>query len=168
MPLRNADVEKELANWFKDAERIVIAGIGNPIRKDDYVGMKIVEDLKGRISDDVCLLECETVPEGSLDCILEFNPSHVLLIDAALLDLEPGSLRLLFPEEIASFPSISTHVLPLKIFCEFIAKMTESKIALLLIQPADTDFGEGLTEEVEKVAKKTIALLLDLFPRKDH
>ena len=168
MPLQNVDVEKELANWFKDAERIVIAGIGNPIRKDDYVGMKIVEDLKGRISDDVCLLECETVPEGSLDYILEFKPSHVLLIDAALLGLAPGSVQLLFPEQIASIPSISTHVLPLKIFCEFIAKMTGSKIALLLIQPEDTDFGEGLTEEIEKVAKKVTALFLDIFPREDR
>jgi len=27
----------------------VVVGVGNPIRMDDYVGVKIVQDLRGRV-----------------------------------------------------------------------------------------------------------------------
>ena len=49
-------IEKELKNWFVDAKKVVVAGIGNPIRQDDYVGLKIVEDLKGKVPENVCLV----------------------------------------------------------------------------------------------------------------
>ena len=35
-------IGKELENWFTDVKKVVIAGIGNPIRSDDYVGLRIV------------------------------------------------------------------------------------------------------------------------------
>lgn len=148
-----------LKKWFVDAERVVVAGIGNPIRRDDFVGVKIAQDLIGKVSDKVQLLECETVPESSLQEIVDLNPSHVLLIDAAVLGLKPGETRLVFPERIADFPAITTHVLPLRIFCELIANMTKAKIALLLIEPENTEFGEGLTPKVQAAADKMVNIL---------
>ena len=50
-------IEKELKTWLVDAEKVVVAGIGNPIRTDDNVGLKIVENLKGRLPAAVLLLE---------------------------------------------------------------------------------------------------------------
>ena len=44
------EIEKELKNWFLDAKKVVIAGIGNSIRLDDYVGLNIVEKLKGKLA----------------------------------------------------------------------------------------------------------------------
>ncbi len=164
MTSRNKDVQKEVKAWFSKAKRVVIAGIGNPIRKDDYVGMNIVENLKGRISERVCLLECESVPESFLDIIVDFDPTHLLLIDAALLGLKPGETRLLLPQQVTAFPAISTHVLPLKIFCEYISKMTSAEIALLLIEPLNTEFGEGLTLDIQEAAKNITEMLLGLFP----
>ena len=139
-----------------------MAGIGNPIRRDDFVGVKIAQDLIGKVSDKVQLLECETVPESSLQEIVDLNPSHVLLIDAAVLGLKPGETRLVFPERVANFPAITTHVLPLRIFCELIANMTKSKIALLLIEPENTEFGEGLTPKVQAAADKIVNILTKL------
>jgi len=62
----SGEIERELENWFADAKKVVVAGIGNPIRSDDYAGLKIVEKLKGKLPETVCLLECETVPESYL------------------------------------------------------------------------------------------------------
>jgi hydrogenase 3 maturation protease len=153
------NIRDVLKKWFTDAERVVVAGIGNPIRKDDFVGVRIAQDLIGRVSDKVQLLECETVPESSLQEIVDLDPSHVLLIDAAVLGLKPGEIRLVFPERIADFPPITTHVLPLRIFCELIASMTKAKIALLLIEPENTEFGEGLTPKVQAAADKIVNIL---------
>jgi hydrogenase 3 maturation protease len=127
------------------------------------VGVKIVQDLKEKVSDKVSLLECETVPESFMQEIVDINPSHVLLVDAAILELKPGETRLVFPEQVTDFPAITTHVLPLRIFCEYITKMTEAKIALLLIEPEDTEFGEGLTPTVQAAAEKITKILLELF-----
>jgi len=157
------NIQDVLEKWFADADRVVIAGIGNPIRRDDFVGVKLVQDLKGKISDEVRLLECETVPESFMQEIVDINPSHVLLIDAAILGLNPGEIRLVFSEQVKDFPAITTHVLPLRIFCEYITKMTEAKIALLLIEPEDTEFGEGLTPAVQAAAEKVVVVLRKLL-----
>jgi hydrogenase 3 maturation protease len=157
------DFQGELEDWLAGAEKVVIAGIGNPVRTDDFVGVKIVQNLEGKVSEKVYLIECETVPESFLEPIIEFNPTHVLLIDAAFLGLKPGAARLIDPERIAAFPAVTTHMLPLRIFCEYITKMTGAKIALLLIEPKNNEFGEGLTPEVQAAAEKIANILQKLF-----
>jgi hydrogenase 3 maturation protease len=159
-------VQEELKKWLINAERIVIAGIGNPIRTDDFAGVKIVQDLQGKVPERVYLIECETVPESFLQPIVDFNPTHVLLIDAAILGLMPGETRLINPERITAFPTISTHMLPLRIFCEYITAATKAKIALLLIEPKNVEFGEGLTPEIQVTAEKIAKMLLKLLKTK--
>jgi hydrogenase 3 maturation protease len=157
------NVQKELKKWLSDARRVVVAGIGNPIRMDDFVGVKIVQDLQGKVSERVYLIECETVPESFIQQIIDFKPSHVLLIDAALLGLEPGDARLINPNQLTVLPAFSTHMLPLRIFCEYLVKTTDAKIALLLIEPEATDFGEGLTPIIEASAQGIARALLNFL-----
>ena len=157
-------IHKPLKDWFAGAGKIVIAGIGNSIRRDDFVGVKIIQDLEGKVSDKIQLIECETVPESFLEPMIEFNPTHILLIDAAILESEPGDIRLIDPESVAEVPAVTTHMLPLRIFCEYITKMTGAKIALLLVEPEDTDFGEGLTPRIQAAAERITKTLLEMFP----
>lgn len=154
------NLQKELKNWFMNHGKVVIAGIGNPIRLDDFVGVKIVQDLQGKLSGNVHLIECETVPESFMDEIVQLKPSHVLLIDAAVMELKIGEVRLFDAEKVTNFPAISTHMLPLRIFCDYITQLAGAKIALLLIQPGNTEFGEGLTPEVQESAEKITEILL--------
>jgi hydrogenase 3 maturation protease len=158
------NVQKELKAWFLDAKRVVVAGIGNPIRMDDFVGVKIVRGLRGKVSEKVYLIECETVPENFIQQIIDFNPTHILLVDAAVLGLKPGNSRLIKLEQLAMFPVVSTHALPLRIFCEYVAKTTKAKVVLLLIEPKKADFGEGLTPEVEASAQEIVNALLRVLP----
>lgn len=160
----NYNIKSELEKWLSDAEKVVIAGIGNPIRMDDFVGVKIIQDMCGKVSEKVYLIECETVPESFIQQIVDFDPTHILLIDAALLGLKPGESRLVEPEKLTAYPAFSTHMLPLRIFCEYLAKTTSAKIALLLIQPKKTDFGEGITPEVETAEEFLVNVLLKLLP----
>ena len=159
-----SEIWDELRSWLSNARRVVIAGIGNPLRRDDFVGVHIVRKLRDRVSRSVCLIECETVPESFIGPITEFEPSHILIIDAALLNQKPGSSKLIEPAQLAGRPAISTHALPLQIFCEYLTGTLEAKIALLVIQPGDASFGEGLTEEVEKTAEYLTNLLSKILP----
>jgi len=133
--------------------------MGNPIRMDDFVGVKIVQDLRGKVSEKVCLIECETVPESFTEQIANFDPTHILLIDAAFLGKKPGDSVLVKPEKLLAFSAISTHALPLRIFCDLLSRTTRAEIGLLLIQPERTDLGENLTPIVEASAKKIANLL---------
>lgn len=157
------DIAKELYDWFADAKKIVIVGIGNPIRLDDNVGLKIVASLQGKVNSNVCLLECEMVPEDYLLDIEEFNPSHVLLVDAAKLGLKAGKTRFVELTDVPGFSVVSSHVMPLRLFCEYIQKTTNAKIRLLLIEPKTTEFGEGLSKEVEETAEKLTKLLISIL-----
>jgi len=162
----DSGTEDTLRSWLSNSRKVVIAGIGNPLRKDDSVGVEVVKRLEGKASGSVYLLECETVPESFIQPIKEFKPDNVLIIDAAILNLEPGALRLIEPRQMAEsmHSAISTHALPLRIFCDFLAETTGAKIALLAIQPKDTSFGEGLTPELNKTAKKLAKFLLKMLP----
>jgi hydrogenase 3 maturation protease len=156
-------IDSKLQDWFRDSKNVVLAGIGNPIRSDDNVGLKIVEALQGKFGSRVCLLECETVPESYIIDIEKFNPTHVLLIDAATLGHAAGEPSLVELEEVPSFPAISSHILPLRIFCEYIKKTTKAHVGLLLIEPKSIEFGENLSVEVQKTAVYLTKLLIDLL-----
>ena len=156
-------IEKELKEWFVGSKKIVIAGIGNPIRSDDYVGLKIVEGLRGRVSGNVLLLECETVPESFLSDIEEFNPTHVLLVDAAFLGLKPAEASLIDADALTADSAISSHVLPLRIFCDYVKQATGAKVALLLVEPVSMEFGEGLRDEVAATGERLTAVLVGLL-----
>ena len=55
---------------------------------------------------------------------------------------------------IDDYSAVTTHLLPLRIFCEYIKQATGAKIASLLIEPKSMEFGEGLTEEVQAAAER--------------
>jgi hydrogenase 3 maturation protease len=158
-------VKEELQRWMEHAEAIVVVGIGNQLRRDDYVGMKVVQDLTGKTSGNVMLIESETIPESSIESIIEFNPNRILLIDAGALGLNPGEI--VFKESTTVLgptrSAISTHALPLKLFCEYLERMIQAEIGLLIIQPENTDFGEGLSEHVSKAAEDLKKILLEIL-----
>lgn len=156
---------KDLRSWFTGVKRAVIVGVGNPIRRDDNVGIEIVRRLRGKVPRFVLLIESETVPENFLQDIVEFKPTHTLVIDAAMMGLKAGEVRLLESEEIGGY-SISTHSLPLRIFMEYIGKNTSSKVALLAIQPEDVRFGEGLTTRLARVSREIADTLQRILSNK--
>jgi hydrogenase maturation protease len=90
-----------------------------------------------------------------------------MLIDAAIQGLKHGDWTLTDPKSLTASPACSTHTLPLRIFCEQLLTTTKAKIALLLVEPKETDFGEGLSPEVEAAAQDVPKTLVDALPRKD-
>jgi len=157
-------LEKTLEDWLIGAKKVVIAGIGNSFRRDDSVGIIIARSLKNKVSNHIYLIEAETIPESYIQKITDFNPSHVLLIDAGIINKDAGTAELADPTQLVRKTSISTHTLPLRIFCDYITQTTKAKIALLIIQPKDTNFGEGLTPELIRAAKRLTILLKERLP----
>jgi hydrogenase 3 maturation protease len=156
--------EYGLRAWLADAKRVAIIGIGDELRRDDYVGVEVVKKLKGNVPEQVLLIESETMPESYLDAIAQFHPTHTLLIDAGLVELEPGQIKLLDGcTALSSAAAVSTHTLPLRVFCEYLETIIGTKVLLIIIQPETTDFGEGLTETVRQAAEGLAQALVDVI-----
>ena len=153
---------KDLERWFSKAKRIVIIGVGNPIRRDDNVGVEVVSGLEGKVPKSVLLIKSETVPESFIGSIEQFDPTHILIIDAALLELTIGSVKF-FESIFTSRTAISTHNLPIQIFTEYLRRTTGAKIAMLLIQPKDTSFGEGLTRKLSIKKESLVKIIIKIL-----
>jgi hydrogenase 3 maturation protease len=156
-------IGNDLTAWLSSYTRVVIVGVGNPLRRDDGVGVEAVKRQKGRIANDaVLLIESESVPESFIEPIVEFNPSHILVIDAALIGLESGSMKLTDSSDLLGV-TVSTHALPIQVFCTYLAQVTQSRIALLLIQPKNVDFGEEISTELEKAVARIADVLTGIL-----
>jgi hydrogenase 3 maturation protease len=154
---------QKLRTWIRGFQKLALIGVGNPLRHDDQVGLEIVHQFNNQLKDArVLVIESESVPENYLDTIVAFNPSHILILDAALLALPAGTTR--FLESIPAIPSsISTHTLPLHLFTSYLQRILEVQIGFLLIQPKDITFGEGLSPEIQATLSRVVATLLEIL-----
>ncbi len=145
--------ENELKNWLGACPKLVVLGIGNPLRRDDALGLDILKILEGKVPTSVRLIECQTAPENFTGEIKRLKPSHVLIIDSACFGANPGRARLVPPQEIAGV-AVSTHAMPLYMLAEILEKSVGAKVVLLGVQPKIVDFGEGLSPALEGALKK--------------
>lgn len=160
------ELKRSLEEWLEDAEKVAVLGIGNLYRKDDGIGSLVVQKLEEYgLPKNVGLFNCETVPENFTHLIKSFNPTHIILIDSALLNQRSGMVKLVFPEDIGGL-AISTHTLPLTLFVKYLEQFIKTKIVLLAIQPKDVDFGFGLTSELENTLTNLVEIIVEVFLKK--
>jgi hydrogenase 3 maturation protease len=148
-----------------DEIRVAILGIGSTIRGDDAVGMEVVKHLKEREMDNVLLLETHTVPENFTGYLREFSPTHIIMVDAAHLQEEPGAMKII-PAQMIGDVCISTHKLPLTVLITFIEKSFNAQSILVGIQPLSITFGTEMTPEVEKAAKEVAEQIYEVLRRR--
>lgn len=148
-----------------DEIRVAILGIGSTIRRDDAVGMEVVKDLKEREMDNVLLLETHTVPENFTSHLREFSPTHIIMVDAAHLQEEPGATKII-PTNLIGDMCISTHKLPLTFLITFIEKSFNAQSILVGIQPLSVAFGTEMTPEVKKAAREVAEQIYEVLKRR--
>lgn len=150
----------DLSSLLEGAARVAIVGIGSDMRGDDAVGIEVVRRLRRRLSSpNVLLIEAGVAPENFTAEIKKFEPSHVILIDAADFGSEPGAAILSEPEAIAGRP-ISTHTMPLSLLASYLRAQTAAKVVLLGIQPSSTGMGARMSEKVKRTVDELSATLL--------
>lgn len=161
------ELETQLRRWLEGSERVSILGIGNMLRSDDAIGVVLVQLMQRKLLDGVNLLNCETVPENFIGQVEAFQPTHVLLIDAAEFGGAPGDARLFSPESVVGI-TLSTHAISLSLLARIIEDRTKAKVRILGVQPKLLEFGETLSPELKEaskgISKALIRMLRELFP----
>lgn len=147
---------ESLSNRLKG--KVMILGVGNPLRGDDGAGPYLVEQLKGYT--DAMLLNCEEVPENFLGKIAENQPDSILIIDAVDLGMRPGDAAILEENDLGGI-SGSTHHAALQLFINCLKADTKANVLILGVQPSSTEFGAEISVEVQE----TITLLKRIIPK---
>lgn len=148
------DLYDYLKEHLAGMKKLAILGAGSVLMGDDAAGIAVAEKLEDRLAhrkkfSDIRVFIGNTAPENFSGEIKRFNPSHLIIIDAADMREKPGSVLAIEPEVIGGV-SFSTHMLPLKIMAEYLKKETGCEIIFLGIQPKYITYGSKMTPEVKK------------------
>ena len=110
-------VQSAIKSFINNSTKIAILGIGNYLKSDDGFGVYVVESLVknysknyenlslekevNSVNNRLILMNCGVVPENFTDVIKKENPDKIIMVDAALMHQEPGTLRIVESDEIS-------------------------------------------------------------------
>ncbi len=146
------------------APRLAVLGIGHELYGDDAVGVWLAGRL-GQLHpacERFLAIQGGPAPENFTGTLRRFKPDLVLLVDAALMDLEPGDTGWLSWQDTSGF-SASTHTLPLHLLAGYLTSELNCEVALLGIQPAQTQVGTPLSPMVQDAAETVIKKISEIL-----
>ncbi len=131
--------------------RTAVIGLGNPLRGDDGVGPRVVNELRRRgLPTDVTAIDGGNAGLDLLDELEEWE--RIVIVDAAELGLEPGQFARFTLAEIKlrddCFSSHSAGLGEVIMLASALGRRIP-EIVVFGVQPAEIGWGEGLSQAVE-------------------
>lgn len=136
---------------------LVFVGLGNPLRGDDGIGVKIAAKLSETLRHErVKILVVEERVDLLPRELERLKPAMILFFDAADFGGKPGEIRLMSLRESAG-KVISTHEIPL----ELVVKISgiSSPTYLLGVQVKSLEFGGQVSPPVKAAGEEVIRFL---------
>jgi hydrogenase maturation protease len=140
-----------------------VIGVGHPDRGDDAAGLLVARALAGRLPCSVEVYECG----GDVLNLIEVwrGADRVVLVDAMLSGLPPGTVHVLEPGSAAAVASLplSNHGFGL---AEAIAlgralDALPRRLVIVAIEGADFEAGVGLSHEVQAAVDQAADMLVE-------
>lgn len=141
---------------------VVIIGVGNELRGDDALGVLLAERLEGRV--DATIIIGHDVPENFAVKVADSRPALVLLLDAADMGHEPGSVRLIPADQAPAVPG-GSHRPSLEMFAAFVRLEANAPSYIVGVQPdmAKVGMGDEMSPEarhaIDRVAEALVEVL---------
>ncbi len=142
---------------------VVIVGVGNELRGDDALGVVLAERLEGRVN--ATIIIGQDVPENFAVQVAQLRPALVLLLDAADMGLQPGSVRLIPAEQAPAVPG-GTHRPSLEMFAAFVRLESGAPSYIVGVQPDMTrvDMGSEMSPTVQHAIERVAEVLVEMLP----
>jgi hydrogenase maturation protease len=146
--------------------KTLILGLGNPILRDDSVGLRVVQELREQLNGapEVEIGEDYWGGLRLMERMIGFD--RAIIIDAICTDAEPGTIHLLSPNDIPTQRSASVHDVNLSTALE-LGRQAGAKlpaideIVLVGVEAADVQtFDEALSPEVETALPQAVGAVL--------
>jgi hydrogenase maturation protease len=149
-----------------DGNRTLVIGVGNTLRGDDGVGVRVAQELAGGpLPEGVAVIDGGT---GGLDLLFELEQAErVILIDAAEMGCEPGEVRVFPGEHVADAPGVrfsSTHGFGVAEVLALARSLgLEVEVTVVGIQPVEVTYRDGLSETLASRVPEYVELATGLL-----
>jgi hydrogenase 3 maturation protease len=127
--------------------------VGNGMMGDDGAGVLLAQMMRRAPLDGWEVLDGGAAPENMLYSVREMAPERVVLVDAADMDLPPGSIRCIDADRLDAPLFLTTHTLPLTFLIESLREFVP-QVDFIGIQPEVVAFGFPMSESVKKAAQQ--------------
>lgn len=154
--------------------KVAILGIGHELRGDDAAGVVAARELQSLVGASLALalgdrqgsplriIDAGAAPEAFTGQLRRFRPDLVIMIDAAQMDLPPGSIRAIEWQDTIGL-SASTHSLPLNVIAQYLISELACDVIILGLQAAANDFDTPLSPAMRRaVDEVTLTLAAQL------
>ena len=166
--LREKINQKELMNQdneFEFFDNVYDINTGNT-RLDEglnsyfnELNVDVNESLVERLNN-TFLINGGSVPENFTGLIKKCNPSHIILIDASLMNLDAGEINIVNKDNIVDI-SISTHSMSLSYLIKYLELEKDYNILFIGIEPEIMDLSFELSSKIKNSSDMLIKLLFD-------
>ena len=166
--LREKTNQKELMNQdneFEFFDNVYDINTGNTRLDeglDSYfneLNVDVNESLVERLNN-TFLINGSSVPENFTGLIKKCNPSHIILIDASLMNLDAGEINIVNKDNIVDI-SISTHSMSLSYLIKYLELEKDYNILFIGIEPEIMDLSFELSPKIKDSSDMLIKLLFD-------
>jgi hydrogenase 3 maturation protease len=140
-------------------ENLVIT-VGNGMMGDDGAGTLLAQLMQQAPVAGWDVINGGSAPENILYQVRELAPARVLVVDAADMDLPPGSIRLIPGGKLEDPFLMTTHALPLTYLIEALHEFVP-QVDLLGIQPEVVAFGYTMSDCVKDAVSQIYKELCD-------
>ncbi|MEJ2011468.1 MAG: hydrogenase maturation protease [Anaerolineales bacterium] len=142
--------------------KTLILGLGNPLLRDDSVGLRVVQELREIIPADPAIELDEDFWGGLRLMERMIGYDRVIIVDAIQSGAKPGTIHFLSPGDIPTQRSASAHDVNLPTALEFGRQAgaqlpSEDQILLIAVEAEDVlTFGEELTPNVQEALPRAV------------
>ena len=151
--------------------RTLVLGLGNPLLRDDSIGLRVVQVLRDRLGDNNDIEVSEDYWGGLRLMERMIGYDRAIIIDAIRTDAEPGTIHLLTPDDIPTQRSASAHDVNLPTALELGRKAgaqlpPPNEILIVGVEAADVQtFDEALSPKVELALPRAVDAVLSALDR---
>ncbi|WP_457548549.1 hydrogenase maturation protease [Archaeoglobus sp.] len=143
--------------------KTIVIGIGNPYLSDDSVGLRVAEELKGKVEADVDFLT--STDFDVVGKILGYD--RAIIVDAIKKIKEAGKIHILSVDDLfVSYKFTGSHSLDLatsiKIGYEIFGDEMPKDIKIVAIEVEKIDFGYECSEKVKDAIPKAVEIVKSL------
>jgi hydrogenase 3 maturation protease len=157
-----------LRESLEGANRVGVLGVGSELRADDQAGLLVAQRLRKRCKIDgscpqIELFHGATAPENLTGEIKNYRPSHLIVVDAADVGKDPGTIEVI-SSDLISGVSFSTHMMPLKIVADYMRESINCKVMVIGIQPKTLKYNGAVSPEI-RASVRQVATAIEAIVR---
>lgn len=158
----------ENAESTETTKNILVAGVGNPYRSDDGVGIAVLQELKKAQLQNLALPFADLVDAGTDGlALLDLLPKYqqVIIIDAVNMRATPGAVKVFTPQDARlniTHDALSTHGFGLAEMLQLAEQLgvtATTAITIIGVEPKSLEFGAELSAEVKQAIPEIVALI---------